>query len=225
MNLNLADKLLLLALDDEKGTFNADSLTFNYGIAGAIIYELIKDNSIEISNKKIKVSNARNHTDAALDYCLSKIRESKKERSIKRWIDYFGNRGSRIRKIILEKLIKKGILAEKESTFLWIFPNNKYPSKNIKPENRFKSRLKDIVILFHEPEVDEVMLISLVDSCNLNKEVYGKRISKDQKKRIKEVINSEKFANDTHNVLREIHETIVASIVVLMAASTITSAS
>ena len=104
MNLTLADKLVLLALDDEKGNFNADSLTFNYGLAGAIIYELIKDKSIEVTNTKIKALSFKSRTDKALDYCLTKIRESKKEKSIKSWVDYFGNRGNSIRKIILEKL-------------------------------------------------------------------------------------------------------------------------
>ena len=40
MNLNLIDKLVLLALNDVKGTFVSDSMTCGYCMAGAVLFEL-----------------------------------------------------------------------------------------------------------------------------------------------------------------------------------------
>lgn len=223
MQLNLVDKLLLLALNDEKGSFMADSITFQYGLAGAAVYVLSKEDRIDISNGTVSIKSQRTLRDEALDYCLNKIANSKKERSPKYWINYFGERGRNIRKPILKKLITGGILEEKESKFLWIFPNNKYPTKNAIPENSIKIRLNDIIFGNKDAEVDEIMLISLVDSCKLHKEVFNNKITKEQKTRIKNILSDSKLAGDTHKVLKEIHETIVAAIVVLLATTTITT--
>lgn len=39
-DLNLIDKFLLLALDDEKGKFNSGPFALTYGLSGAIFLEL-----------------------------------------------------------------------------------------------------------------------------------------------------------------------------------------
>lgn len=225
VSLNLIDKLVLIALDDEKGSFSADSLTFEYGLAGALMYELTIQEKIKVVKEKVLLNSVRYTKDDALNYAVEKIQNSKKERPMKYWVEYFGNRASHLRKPILQKLISKGILEKKEQKFLWVFPNNKYPTKNDKPENTIKARLKAIISRQTEANADDIMLISLIDSCKLNKQAYGKELSKEQKKVVKGIISESNLANETHELLKEIHDIIVASLVVIFASSTITTTS
>jgi|TARA_R110002074_G_scaffold244087_1_gene415832 golgi phosphoprotein 3 len=51
-DLNLIDKFLLLALDDEKGSFNSGPFALTYGFAGAIFLELSLRECITIVDKK-----------------------------------------------------------------------------------------------------------------------------------------------------------------------------
>lgn len=223
INLNLLDKLVLLALDDEKGSFVSDSMVFGYCMAGAILFELSTKERIQIAQNKVKIANKKRQNDEVLDYCLELIADSRKERKVSYWIETIGNKAGKLRKKVLDKLISLEILEEKESKILWIFTNKKYPTKNELPENIIRKQLNDIIIKRSKAEVDDIMIISLVDSCGLNKEVYGKEVAKRENKEIKSIIKDYQFADTTGKLIKEIHDTIIAVLVILMATTTITT--
>jgi len=217
--LNLVDKLVLLALDDDKGNFVADNISLNYALAGAAIFELTTKEKITVASDKLKVKSPRKLNEKSLDYCLEQLAAAKKEKTTKSWIETLGNRGKNIRKLSVEKLIDKRILQEKEDKILWIFPTTNYPTKNAKPENDIRAKLKDIILRRAEANTEEFMLISLVESCGLNKEVYGKDFAKEHKQRIKQMIKESGEANSTNKMVKEIHETIMVAIIISISAS------
>ena len=224
-NLNLIDKLVLLALDDVKGTFISDSMVFGYCIAGAVLFELSIKERIQIVENKVQITNSEKLNDEVLDYCLHIISDSKKERKINHWIELIGNKEGALQKKALDKLISLEIIEEKENKILWVFTNRKYPTKNELPEKTIRQRLHDIIINKSKAEMDEIMLISLVDSCSLNKEVYGKEIAKKKDNEIKSIIKDYQFADSTGKLIKELHDTIIAVIVILIATTTITTTS
>lgn len=144
-DLNLIDKFLLLALDDEKGKFNSGPFTLTYGLSGAIFLELSLKECISIVDKKVVVNNFKRIDDTFLNKYLDLIKNSNRERSLKYWIQKLGNKERDIKKEILNKLISKGILAKREQKFLWVFNNDKFPTVNSKPENTLRKRLYEIV--------------------------------------------------------------------------------
>jgi len=217
LDLNLLDKLFLLALDDEKGTFVSESEVFGYCIAGAILFELSIKERIQIVENKVKIANKEKLNDEVLDYCLEIISDSKKDRIVSHWIESIGSKEGSLRKKVLDKLISLEILEEKENKILWVFTNKKYPTKNELPENRLRKRLSDIIVNKSKAEMDEIMIISLVDSCGLNKEVYGKEIAKNKDKEIKSIIKAYQFADSTGKLIKELHDTIIAVTVMLIA--------
>lgn len=218
-DLNLVDKLLLLALDDEKGTFVSGPFALTYGLAGAILLELSLKECIRIVDKKVVVNNLKQIDDSLLNSYLQLLRSSKKERSLKYWIQKFGNKERSIKKEILDKLILKGILAKREQKILWVFNNDKFPTVNAKPENILRKRLYEIIEFNKKPTLDELMLISLIDTCDLNKIVYGKDRTKRCKGRIKTIIANAKNSMAISATIKEVHEVILAMIVVIISAS------
>lgn len=221
MKLNLIDELVLLALDDDKGTFVSNSLSFGYGMAGAILFQLYMDGNIEILDKKVKIKEGSLTGDKALDFGLEKIIKSKKERSLKHWINKLGDNANHIQEATVNKLVSLDILALKEEKILWIFSNNKFPTKNETPENGLRLRLKEIIFNNKVPELNDVMLVSLVDSCELNNEVFGKLISKETKKRIKDIISNENMPASFNDSIKEIHDQIIAALLVIMISTTV----
>lgn len=217
-DLNLIDKFLLLVLDDEKGSFNSGPFSLTYGFAGAILLELSLRECIDIVDKKVVVHNLKRIDDAFLNTYLDILKNAKKERSLKYWIQKFGNKERDIKKETLDKLITKGILAKREQKFLWIFNNDKFPTVNSKPENTLRKKLYEIVALHKKPALEELMLISLIDTCNLNRIVYGKERYKKCKKNIKTII-ADTENNMLSTTIKEIHTQITAMIVVMMSAS------
>ena len=220
MELILVDKFLLLALDDDKGTFASEPFAMTYGLAGAILLELSLKECISIVDKKVIINNQKRTSDVFLGTYLELMAKTKKTRKLMHWIQSFGNKERVIRKEVLNKLIVKGILTKREEKILWVFNNDKYLTVNSKPENTLRRRLYDIVEFGKIPEIDELMLISLIDTCKLNRIVYGKERAKKCKDSIKVIIENSKNHKVISATIKEVHDTILAMIVVMFTAST-----
>ncbi len=225
MELNLVDKFILLALDDDKGTFATEPFALTYGLAGAILLELSFKEYISIVDKKVVLRSHKRIGDPFLDTCLIKLTESKKNKRLSYWIQTFGNKERSIKKEILDKLIRKGILNKREEKFLWVFNNDKFPTVNSKPENELRKRLFEILEQHSKPEVDELMLISLIDTCKLNSFVYGKERANKIKGRIKDVIKEAERSSLISDTIKEVQITILAMIVMLITTTTVATTS
>jgi len=223
MNLTLIDQLTLLALDDHKGNFIPDSTTFSFALAGALILELILEQKISISDDVVKVLDRSATGDSILDEYIKSIHESSKPKKIKSWIDKFGQKASKIKEATLKKLIDDGILVKKEETILWVFHVNKYPASDPRPENQLRARLHNIVVNYHKPNLKEVMILSLVESCRLEVEVFGKENAKVFKKEIKRIKSDSEISGVVNKSIMEICDAINAMLVIMIATAVTTN--
>ncbi len=223
MELNLIDKLILLALDDEKGSFSESSVFLGYGLAGAILLELTKKEKIKISNKKIAVLSSIKTGDMVLDPYLELITNSKKEKSLSHWIHTFTSKSTAIKDTTLNKLIQKGILIKEEKKFLWVFTLKKYPTKNPLPEHKLRIHLNKIIANTIKPEIDDMMLISLIDSCTLSRATYGKENAKKYKNNIKTIIESANAHKEINATVKEIQHEIEAIMVIIISSAVTTT--
>jgi hypothetical protein len=216
MHLNLIDQLTLLAIDDHKGTLIPESTSYSFALAGAVILELALEKRISVSDGRVHVENSSKTGTPILDRFFEKIKASSKERSLKYWVEQIGNKGNSIKKETLTKLLESRILEEKEGKFLWIFKYRKYPVHNPTPENQLRKRLNDIVIHDHRPEMKEFMLLNLVESCGLAKEVFGKEQAKAFKKKMKTSSSYNHLSGEVNKSIREVSEAVNAMLVILI---------
>lgn len=216
MNLTLIDQLTLLALDDKKGTFVPDSTSFKYAIAGAVILELALEEKIEILDSRVKVKERSKTGDKVLDVYFDLIIQSNRERKIKTWIEKFGEKAKHIKKDTLAKLIENQILTKKQDKFLWVFTYNKYPAQNARPETHLKDRLYQIIMHGHRPELKEIMLLNLIESCGLGKEVFGKENAKNFKKTVKQINQYDQLSGAVNKSIKEVCDAVNTMLVVLM---------
>jgi len=223
MELNLIDQLTLLALDDEKGTFLADSTSYSYAIAGAVIMELALEERIDLSGEKVVLKDRNKTGDKIIDTYIEIILQSEKEKKIKSWVERIGNKADKIKRDTIDKLINNRILEKKEDKILWIFSYNKYPTQNPRPENQLRSRLYDIIVNSHRPELKEIMLLNLIESCSLGKEVFGKEQAKTFKKKLKSINEYDHLAGEVNKSVKEICDTINAMLVIMIATTVATT--
>ncbi len=225
MNLTLIDDLILLSLDDESGSFIPNSLGFGYALAGAVLMELSLQELIVIKDKKVEVKASGRANDELLNHYLDIMRQSKKVRKVDHWIDKIGGKESDIIKSCTDKLIRQGVLKMEKKKILWVFTSTKYPAMDSRHENQVRRRLNSIVERGSEAELSELMLISLVDACELNVEVYGKEKAKRYKKQIKTIIESSKTNSMINTTVKEVHDAIMASLVIMLTTTTIITTS
>lgn len=187
MNLHLHESLLLLGLDDEKGSFTVDSSYFGYGFAAALVMDLILAERIIIEDGRIKKKTNAMMDSKLLNDVLRRIVEAKKSAKVSNWLHKLVQLMGKLQPQAIDNLIRQNILEQKEEKVMWVFKVNRYPTVNLNPENELRARLRQIIFEEAEPNPKERMLLSLL----LSSQVYKEFISdKEQRKIAKEKIKS-----------------------------------
>lgn len=213
MELTIVEEFLLLALDDKKGKFVLDTLSLNYGLAGAILFELALQNNIRIENNRlyteVDVSGQKNQV---LSTVVRFMRKDKKPRRVKFWVQHLGRKSYVLRKRFLQELIDKGLIRHERKRFLFI-PYHRYPAMNDRPENDLRARLRKIILDNADADVRSVMLISLLRSCKLTRTLFVSRKEYRQAtRRIKQITKDFEVTEAVSLVLREIQTAVMASV-------------
>lgn len=169
--LNLAEELLLLALEDEKGVVHASaSESLDYGLAGAILLSLTVRDRLGMEGGKIIVSNPSPTGDGVLDDALERIRESR-PRNPDHWVGRFGRMG--LKNQLLDRLVDSGALRREEHKVLWFIPVDRYPAADAGPEREVRRKVRAAALGGEAPDPRSAALLSLIQACNLVDEVFA----------------------------------------------------
>ena len=220
--LTLSEKLLLLALHDEKGSvgFSA-SMALPYGLTGALLIELYLANKITFVDKKVQVIDATTTNNELLNEALALIDNSTKLRSAEYWLSTISSKVKGIQQRLANQLVDKGILAEQEQTFLWVLKSTRYPTQDAKPEHDIRQQLKDIVLDGQNATEEDIALLSLVEVCELIAEVFNKDDRKFAQKRIKELAIDEEISKAISQTVEQITAALLIIIVTSTAATSV----
>lgn len=223
--LNLAEELLLLALNDEKGTVvTSASLALPYGLAGAILMELTLDGHLDERDGRIVVTDTRPTKDGLLNDALQLIRDSEKRRKPDYWVDKIA-RIKNLKGRVLDRLIDQGVLKKEEHKILWVFPSSRYPEKDPGPERDARHRVRAAVLEGADCDARTSMLIVLIQACELVHEVFDKSERKTASKRIKEISEGEDIGKAVSNHVAAIQAAIAASVTASFVATSVVTTS
>lgn len=196
--LRLHHELLLLALHDEKGSMRVS----NPGIllAGGILGELLLEGRVTLergakpSKDRIAPGDPRSLSDPLLDECLRKIRDAKRPKAPKDWVMKF-SQISGLRKRVATDLVRKGILRERRTRVLLLFPWTFFPVLDPTSERRIVERVRNAVL--GDGEVDERTgaLVAIAAKTGALKHVLDKRALKERKHRIEEIAEEQLAAS------------------------------
>lgn len=208
--LTLSEKLTLLALHDEKGSFvYSASLSFPYGLAGAMLIELIEQERIALVDGKVKVRNPKSTEKKLLDESLQLIRASEKLRDTNHWVMRIASKIKKLPERIIDDLVAKSILERREQKILWVFPSKRYPTVDAQPENEVRQHIRQIVLRQQKPEQTDITLLSLVRACGLINEVFSKEERKPAKKHIEKLTANETVGKSVSDVVTAVTMVVV----------------
>ncbi|MFH1754662.1 MAG: GPP34 family phosphoprotein [Candidatus Latescibacterota bacterium] len=218
--LNLCEELLLLALHDRKGTVvSSTSMALTYGLTGAILMELTLAGRLAIEEQKFVLIDPTPTGDDILDEALARIKSSKIYRKPGYWVSKL----SGIKKIkdrLLGRLVNQGILRREEHRILRVIPSRRYPTAYSVPEMKLRERIRTVVLKGKKPDERTVVIISLVNACNLIKEIFDKEERKAAKKRIKEITESEAIGKAVSDTVAGVQAAVLATITATTVAAT-----
>ena len=224
--LSLAEELLLLALDDEKGTIPGSAQqALAYGLPAAGLVDLLLAGRLVMGEKKrVTVAEATPTGDDILDEMLAQIERSKRAKGIGDWVKGFGNGGiKKLRERLENRLVESGVLRVEEGRFLRLFHWHHYPTVDGAPEAKAREKLRRVLIGGDDPDARTAILISLARTCKLLDPLFQKEERKRVDQRAKEIGKGEFMGEAVAKALQEVEMATTAAMVAIMAASTTSS--
>jgi len=170
--LSLPEEFLLLALDDQKGSFAAFT---DYGLAGAVLVELLLRDAITVGPKGEVLAGSSPQGDAALDAALAAIGQLKKPKKLQEWVGSLPGRCKTLKPAVLDGLVAQGVLRREDRRFLRVFAYTRYPEADGAPEDAIVGRLRRVLLDGQEPDGRTAALIGLLHGCQMDASVLRNR--------------------------------------------------
>ncbi|TDC11448.1 GPP34 family phosphoprotein [Nonomuraea longispora] len=205
MTVTIAEEFLLLAYRDDKGTPLIDSTRLDSALAGALLAELAVAGRLELSDKKVTVTDPSPLGDAELDATLSRIASETKARKPAWWVQRL--KTSKLRNRLLTNLAGSGVLTEERSRALGIFPVTRWPEAHPGVEADVRERA-GAVLKGATPDARTAVLIAITHAAKLDRKVFPEA----DKRRIKEISEGAWTADAVAKTIAAINAATMAAI-------------
>ncbi|MCY4453962.1 MAG: GPP34 family phosphoprotein [Immundisolibacterales bacterium] len=166
--LTISEEVLLLFLDDEKGTFiRGPDIHVELAMSGAVLMDLAFANRIDTDPERLFVVDQSPVGDRVLDDLLSRIAATEPERSTEYWLNWIREDVPDIMGHFIDRLVEKGILRRMEEKILWVFETRRYPVIDDREEREVKRRITSVLFSDEIPDPRDVVIIGIVNACDL----------------------------------------------------------
>ena len=212
MNITIVEKILLLLLDDEKGTLPpVPQLTLHFVLAGAVLMELAMRGKIDTDDENILVVDRSAVGEEILDSTLALIASEPENREINFWINKIADDGAELTELGFKRLVEREVLEVNEKHYFWIVKTQTYPIVDDSPERRVKLRIMNILYGDEEPEQKDIVIICLMDACDMFRTILGPTELSKVRARIDEVAQLDEIGQITTKLVRDIQVALVAT--------------
>jgi hypothetical protein len=224
MDMLLAEDLLLLLLDADKGTWSSTA-PIQTVLGGAVLADLALSEHVTVAEKtsawksaKVQASgSASPPADPVLREALATVAE--KERSASDLVDRLG-KGLKDR--LADRLVERGILERRDAKVLGLFPRTTWPEADASHEQEVRRALTAVLVQGADPDPRTGALIAVLSAIDRpHKAVdHSGMPARQVKKRAKEVAKGEWAAK----AVRDAISASTASIVAVVAATSAVAA-
>jgi hypothetical protein len=221
--LGLHQEVLLLALNDKKGTIFSGTF-YGLSVAGAILSELLLQNRVEIETegKKsfLKLVDEKTTGDEILDEAIQKVSTAKRRGSLETWVSRLASLKN-LRHRIARQLCDKKILRANERQVLFFFKQRIYPERDHGPEKEIIARLNGVIFSSgRDADPRTIVLLSLVNSSGLLDKLFDRKRLKSRKAHIESLIQGVTLGDATKKAIQGAQAAIMVATMVPLIAST-----
>jgi golgi phosphoprotein 3 len=183
-----SEEFLLLALSDPKGGFVREPPErFDNALAGAILMDLALLNRIDTDIEHLILIDAAPTGDSLLDKVLAAIHEYPDSKSTAYWIEEIRYRLDEFRDILIGRLVDRGMVQREDKKLLGIFPQTRYAVLPASEAQKVRERLRTLILSDDIPDPRDILLISLLVSCNLVDRLFSRAETGEVQDRIEQI--------------------------------------
>lgn len=221
--LDLAEELLLVALEDETGKVTpAASQSLEYGLAGAVLMEGVIGGRLDVEDGKLVVVDGSPTGDGVLDGALARIAASRRPRDAQHWVGKLGGEG--LKGPLISELVEKGVLGQEERRVLWIIPQKRYPTRDSAPERGTRERVRAVLLGGASPEPRIAALVGLFKACDLVDEVFSWQEAEHARRRLDEITEEDLMSRAVSDTVAGVQAATQAAVMASITAATASSA-
>jgi len=212
--LDLAEELILLALDDETGRLvrgGAAVAALDRAVAAAVLMELALAHRIDTDSKRLFVISPEPIGIALADEVLNEIAQSTEAEPSSHWVQRLSLRGERYRAQLIAQLVERGILKEVDQRLLWVLRQRAYPQTDGRAEQEVKGRITALIQGDDIPTPHDALLVGLVDAAGLFHEVIDHGILTGCRPRITRIANLEELSRSLRHTIQGLQRGVSAA--------------
>ena len=227
VELHLYEELLLLALNDDKGSLEGHFT--EYMLAAAILSELCMENVLTVSDDKkpvVTLNQAQKSPDDPLfQSALARIKDQNKPRTLQHWVSKIAGMKN-LRHDAAQKLIRRGVLRLEESKILLLFTRKLYPEVDPRPERALIDRIRNAVVRSGQQVSPRTMvIIALAEGAKVLKNALGKDDYKSHQDRIRDIGKGNVTTTAAKEVIQGLQAAIMVAAIMPAIMSTTTTTS
>ncbi len=210
MSLRFAEEILLLALDHKTGKLHPlPERALDLAVAGALLMELAFDNRVDTDQKNLMVVDRSPGEDPLLAQVLASLPADVDQFSISQALANVSDHSHQWKQALFQSLVERGILRQEEHRFLFVLKERRYPAVDDKEEREVMARIREIILTKDAiPDPRDVVIICLMDACDLSTVVFSDQELEQCRGRIKDVSKMDFIGQALAQAIRDIQEAI-----------------
>lgn len=210
--LTFAEEILLLALDDKKGTIKSlPAHSLRFALTGAMLTELAFANRIDTDLDTLIVVNNEPLGNQLLDEILMRIQNSGAPKNTEFWLNELAWQSGDLKEKTLDQLVKKGILKIEDRKILWVFAARRYPLIDDTEIKEVRTRLRELILSNDLPSPRDAVLISLIQACNLFLHIFTEQELGKAFPRITKLAKLDLIGREVNQSIHKIYMAIASS--------------
>ena len=218
--LNTSEKFLLIAHHPEKGRLVVSRQFFRYGLAGAILLDLLLDGRIGMENGRIIPRPGNTPSDPVKSEVIQMITESARPRRAGYWVRRLAFRYNGYLNQIRVGLAGKRLLKIEESRLLGIIPwRRSFLTESYTRTNLIR-QLKNDILVYRGDAGESGALAGLVEACRMRRILSTDREElKMIRSQVKKILKDSPVSDAVAQTIRQVQAAIIASVTASIAAS------
>ena len=211
--LTISEEVLLLFLDDERGTFiRGPDIHVELAMSGAVLMDLALANRIDTDPERLFVVDPSPLSDEVLDRLLARIAASEQERSVEYWLNWIREDVPDIMGHFIDRLVERGILRRMEEKVLWMFETRRYPIIDDREEREVKRRITSVLFSNEIPDPRDIVIIGIVNACDLLEVILHHREVEKVRERADQIAGMDFIGQAVNRTISDVRASILSMI-------------
>lgn len=208
--LTIAEEILLLFLDEQKGTFvRAPDFQLELALGGAVLMDLALANRVDTDPERLFVVDPTPIGNELLDEILVRVGESGEDRSVEYWLNDLREGVEALMERLIDSLVARGVLRRVEEKVLWVFESRRYPVIDDREEREVKRRITNALFSDEIPDPRDIVIISLVNACDLFGVILNPREVENVRARADQIARMDLIGQAVGNTIGEVRASIL----------------